>query len=104
MERSVTTTFLFLQDINLCLELRVRLNLTRVAKNHTTFDFVLVNTTEQQTYVIAGFTLIQQFAEHFNTGNNSLLIFTETEDFNFVTNLNNTSFNTASSNSTTTSD
>jgi len=47
VERSVTTTFFFLQDINLSFEARVRFNLTWFTKNHTTFDFVLVNTTEQ---------------------------------------------------------
>ena len=79
MERSVTTTFFFLQDINLSFEFRVRFNLTWFTKNHTTFDFVLVDTTEQQTYVVTSFTLIQQLAEHFNTSYNRLLVFTQTE-------------------------
>ena len=48
VERSVTTTFFFLQDINLSFEFRVRFNLSRVADNHTTFDFILVDTTEQR--------------------------------------------------------
>ena len=79
-------------------------NLTRVTQNHTTFDFVLVDTTKQQTNVITSFTLIQQFTEHFNTSNNWFLVFTKTQDFNFITYLDNTSFDTTSSNSTTTSD
>ena len=62
-----------------------------------------IDTTEQQTYVITGFTLIQQFAEHFNTSYNRLLVFTQTEDFNFVTYMDNTSFDTTCSYSTTTS-
>ena len=104
VERSVTTTFFFLQDINLSLEFRVGFYLSRVADYHTTFDFVLVDTTEQQTYVVTSFTLIQQLAEHFNTSYNRLLVFTQTEDFNFVTYMDNTSFDTTSSYSTTTSD
>ena len=67
MERSVTATFFFLQNVDRSFELRVRFNLTGLTKNHTTFDFVLVDTTEQQTYVVTSFTLIQQLAEHFNT-------------------------------------
>ena len=38
--------------------------------DESTFDFCFVDTTKQQTYVITGFTLIQQFAEHFNTSYN----------------------------------
>ena len=37
--------------------------------------------TEQQTYVVTSFTLIQQLADHFNTSYNRLLVFTQTEDF-----------------------
>ena len=59
MERSMTTTFFFLQDINLSFELRVSLNLTRLTQNHTAFDFVFVDTTQQQTNIITSFTLIQ---------------------------------------------
>ena len=65
---------------------------------------MLVDTTEEETYVVTGFTLIEQLAEHFHTGYNRLLIFTETEDLNFVTHLNNTRFNTTGGNSTTTGD
>ena len=53
VERSVASTLFFLQDINLSEEMRMRLNLTRMAENHTALDFVLIDTTEQQTYIIA---------------------------------------------------
>ena len=104
MERSVTTTFFFLQNVDRSLKLRVRLNLTGLTEYHTALDFVLIDTTQQQTYVITSFTFIQQLAEHFNASYNRLLIFTQTKDFNFVTNLDNTSFDTTSSYSTTTRD
>ena len=78
----------------------MRFNLAGLTKNHTTFDFVRVDTTEQQTYVVTSFTLIQQLAEHFNTSYKRLLVFTQTEDFNFVTYMDNTSFDTTSSYST----
>ena len=103
-EWSVTTTFFLLEDIDRSLERLVRFDNTRVGDNHTTLDFLLVDTTEEETYVITSFTLIEELAEHFHTSYNRLLVFTETEDLNFVTNLNDTSFYTTSSNSTTTSD
>ena len=100
----MTTTFFLLQDIYSSLELLVRLNLTWVAKYHTTLDFILIDTTEKQTYVITSLTFIEKLAEHFHTSYSRLLIFTKTEQFNFVTYVDNTSFDTTSSNSTTTSD
>ena len=80
------------------------LNHTGVSDHHTTLDFLLVDTTKKETYIVTGFTLIEQLAEHFHTSYNRFLIFTETEDLNFVTYLNDTSFNTTCSNSTTTGD
>ena len=103
-EWSVTTTFFLLEDIDRSLERLVRFDNTGVGDNHTTLDFLLVDTTEEETYVVTSFTLIEELAEHFHTSYNRLLVFTETEDLNFVTNLNDTSFYTTSSNSTTTSD
>ena len=103
-EWSVTTTFFLLEDVDRSLERLVRFDNTGVGDNHTTLDFLLVDTTEEETYVVTSFTLIEELAEHFHTSYNRLLVFTETEDLNFVTNLNDTSFYTTSSNSTTTSD
>ena len=103
-EGSVTTTFFLLEDVDRSLELLVGLDNTGVGDHHTTLDFLLVDTTEEETNVVTSFTLIEELAEHFHTSYNRLLVFTETEDLNFVTNLNDTSFYTTSSNSTTTSD
>ena len=103
-EGSVTTTFFLLEDVDRSLEGLVRLDNTRVSDYHTTTYFVLVDTTEEETYVVTSFTLIKELAEHFNASYNRLLVFTETENLNFVTYLDNTSLNTASSNSTTASD
>ena len=103
-EWSVTTTFFLLEDVDRSLESSVGLDNTRVGDNHTTLDFLLIDTTEEETNVVTSFTLIEELAEHFHTSYNRLLVFTETEDLNFITNLNDTSFYTTSSNSTTTSD
>ena len=70
VERSVTATFFFLQDVDRSFEFAVGFNNTRVADYHTTFDIFLIDTTEKETYVVTSLTLIKKFAEHFNTGNN----------------------------------
>ena len=100
----MTTTLFFLQNVDRSLEFLERLNLTRMAENHTALDFVLIYTTEEQTYVITSFTFIKNLAEHFNTCYHTLLIFAKTEKFYFVTDLNTTSLDTSGSNSSTTSD
>ena len=105
MERSVTSTFLFLQDINRSLELAVRFHNTRVSEDHTTANFVFVDTTEEQTYVITSLTLVEEFTEHLNAGNDRLLAFcTETDQLNLITYFYDTRLNTTGSNSTTTGD
>jgi len=81
----------------------MRGNRSGFGKNLTTFDLVLIDTTEQQTNVISGFTGIEEFAEHFNAGNHRFfLLSTQTYDFNLFTNLNNTGFDTTGSYGTTT--
>ena len=103
-EGRMTATFFLLEDVDGSLEAGVGLDNTGVSDNHTTTNFVLVDTTKEQTYVITSLALLEELAEHFNASNNRLLVFTETENLNFVTNLYNTSLNTAGSNGTTTSD
>ncbi len=69
VERSVTATFLFLEDVDRSFELAVGLNDTRVTDYHTALDVLLVDTTEEETYVVTCFTLIKKLAEHLDTGN-----------------------------------
>ena len=75
------------------------------AENLSSFDFGLLNTTEKCADVIACFSLIKKFLEHFNACNSCALLFIgETNDFNYVANLNCTSLNSTRSNRTTTCD
>ena len=73
VERSVATTFLFLEDIDLSLELGMRSDGTGLCNDLTTTNFLLVDTTEEETYVVTGLTLIEELAEHFDTGNGGVL-------------------------------
>ena len=102
VEGSVTATFFFLQDIDRSLELGVGLNDTGVADNHTALDVFLVDTTEEETNVVTGFTLIEELAEHFDTSYGGLHVCAKTHNLNFVADLNDTGFDTTGGNSTTT--
>jgi len=76
-----------------------------LCQNLTTFYLVVADTTQQNTNVVPGFTKVQRLVEHFNTRNSRLQDFVlQTNDFNFVADLNGTTVNTTGNNSTTTSD
>ncbi|CKV98891.1 Uncharacterised protein [Mycobacterium tuberculosis] len=62
----------------------------------STFDFVTLNTTKKDTYVISGKTFVKLFTEHFNTSNNCFLsFFFDTNDFDFVVDFNDTTVDTS---------
>ena len=105
VEWSMTTTFIFLQNVNLSLEFLVRVNNAWFSKHLSSLDFLLVDTTEEETYVVTGFSLIEEFAEHLDTCYGSLLrLFTETYDLNLFTYVDYTSLDTACCYCTTASD
>jgi len=83
----------------------VRLDRTRLTQYHTAFYVSFVDTTKQQTYVVTSLAFVQNLMEHFNTGTYGFLTFrTQTNQLHFIASVNDTSFNTTSSHSTTTSD
>ena len=104
-EGLLTAAFLFGKNVNLTNELGVGMNGAGLAENLTSFDSLLVDTTEEETYVVTSFSGVEELTEHFNAGDGGGLgFFSETNDFNNVTHLNGTTFYTTRSNSTTTGD
>ncbi len=103
VEWSVTTTLFLLQDVDLSLEVIVRSYAVWLAKNHTALNLVLVDTTEEQTNVITSLTTIEELAEHLNASYDGELVSAKTKELYLIVEVNNTSLDTASSNSTTTS-
>ena len=99
----MTSAFFLLQYINLTLKLCMWVDRTWLAKNLSSFNLISCNTTEKSTDIIACFSIIKSLSEHFDTSNNCLALFSrKTNDFNFVTSLELTSFNSTCNNSTTT--
>src|SRR5688572_8559587 len=100
----MASTLFFAQYVNFAFEISVRSDRTWFANNHTTTDLGFFNTTEQQACVISSFTFVKQLAEHFHACySRSQRSWNQSYDLNTFTNFNTTSLNTASSNSTTTS-
>ena len=73
-----------------------------VRKHLTALDIFAFDSSKQDTNVIASLTLVKILFEHFNTGNDNFLSWADTDDFNFFVDLDDTSFNTTSSNCATT--
>ena len=104
-ERGMTATFFFGQNVDLTLESGVRMYAAGLSQNLATLDLVTLYAAEQAAYVVAGLAFIQQLVEHFNTRNNDLAaLILDTNDFDFVRYMDNTTLHTAGSNSTTTGD
>ena len=101
----MTATLFFAQYVNLSFEFCVRCDGTGFCQHLASFDFVSLNAAQQYADVIASFCLIQQLSEHLNTCyNNFSDFFCQTNDFNFILNLNNASFYSACCNRTTACD
>ena len=78
---------------------------TWLSENLSSLDFCSLDTTEKSTDVITSLSLIKKLTEHLDTGNNCLLlILMDTNDFNFLINMKNTTLNSTCSNCTTASD
>ena len=98
----MTSAFFLGQNVHLALELGVRMNGAGLRQNLSALDFISLDTTEQSADVIAGLSIVQNLAEHFDTGNNGLLLLvSQANDFNFLTSLQLSTLNSTSGNSTT---
>src|SRR5699024_5940997 len=84
-ERSMTSTFIFGQNVYLSSKFVVAGYRTWFTQNLTSFDLSSLNTTKQCTDVVTSLSLVKQLTEHLNTCNNSFLcILVDTNDLNFV--------------------
>jgi hypothetical protein len=105
VERSVTTAFFFLQNIDLSLELGVRSDGLGLGNNFAALYVLLVNTTEEKTYVVTSLALREELAEHLNACYNSVARFiAEADEFHRVIDVDGTGLDTTGNNSTTASD
>ncbi len=71
-ERRVTAALFLGEDVGLSLELRVRLDRTRLAEHLAALDFLALGAAQQRADVVASLALIEQLAEHFDAGDDRL--------------------------------
>src|SRR3984893_9012198 len=85
-KRCVKPAFFLGQHVRFSFELGVRRDRTRLANYLAALHIFFFRAAQQQTYVIARETFVQQLAKHFHAGNYFLLRGAETNDFDFFAN------------------
>ena len=95
----MTAAFILGKNVNLTLELGVRLNGAGLCKNLSALDFVSLNTAEECADVVASLCIVKDLTEHFDTGNNNFsALISKTNDLNFLTDLELSALNSTCSN------
>ena len=94
-EGGVTATFFFGKDVDSRGELVVWDDGSWLGKNLATLDLVMGDTTEKSTDVVAALRVVKGLTEHFKTSDDGLDGWTDTDDFGFVIELDDTTLDTA---------
>ena len=100
----MTAALVLSQNVNLSGKLVVALYRTWLAQTLSALDLCSLNTTQQSTDVITSLSAVKELTEHLDTGNNGLAnLLMDTDDLNFVVQVQSTTLYSTSSNSTTAS-
>src|SRR5215213_4433874 len=84
-ERGVTATLLLLQHVDRRGELGVRGDRARLAENLPALDVLTADTTQQAAHVVARLTLVEDLAEHLDSGHDRVLgVRVDTDDLDRV--------------------
>src|SRR6201996_2696669 len=84
-ERSVATTLLLLQAVDLCFEFGVRGDRARFAENLATLDVLALGPAEQRADVVARLALVEELAEHLDAGDGGFArLRVDADDFDLV--------------------
>src|SRR5207247_2789245 len=82
-ERRMPPAFLFGQDVDLALKLRVRRDALRLRQHHPPLHLVLLHAPQQEPDVVPRLPLIQQLAEHLHPRHHYLLVRPEPHHLHF---------------------
>src|SRR5450759_4632000 len=104
-ERLVTATLLLGQDVDVALEVRVGSRGARLDDDHAALHILLLGATEQEADVLARTTLVEDLAEHLDTGHcGGLLRGTDADDVDGLAGLDDAALDTTGDDGATTSD
>ena len=94
-ERGVTTAFFLGQHVDFGLELGVRGDAARLGQHLAALDVFTLGAAQQDADVVAGLTLVEQLAEHFDAGADGLDGGLDADDFDFFADLDDAALDTA---------
>ena len=102
----MAATFIFRKNVDLSLELGVRCDRAWLATHLATLDVFTLGSTKEYTDVFTCLPFVEQLAEHFDSGNRGLdrRSWANSNDFNFLVDLDDSTLNPAGNNSTAASD
>ena len=103
-EVGVTATFFLLEDVGGGGELVVRDDGSGLGKDLAALDLVVGDATEEGADVVAALSEVEGLAEHFEASDDGLLGRTDTDDFSFVVEFDDTTLDTAGDNGATARD
>jgi len=104
-ERLVAATLILLEDVDLALEVGVGGGGTRLGEDHAADDILLLGATEQNADVLTSAALVEDLAEHLDTGNGGLLgLLVDTDDLDLFASLDDTALDTTGDNGATAGD
>src|SRR5690606_5705899 len=104
-ERRVPPALVLAQDVDLTLELGVRGHAARLADNHAALHVLALGTAKQQSDVLAGLALVEQLAEHLNTGHGGALrVIADADQLDLLVDLDDAALDTTGDDGATTSD
>src|SRR5262249_52048365 len=103
-ERGMAAALFLGEDVGLRLELRVRLDGAGLAQYLAALDFLALGAAQQAADIVAGLAPVKQLPEHLDAPNPSLLGGTDTDDFDFFADLNDTALDSASADGATAGD
>src|SRR5206468_2027775 len=86
-ERGVPSALFLGEDVHLGLELRVRRDRAGLREHHAALDVLLVDAAEQEADVVARLAAVEQLAERFDAGDDRLLVRAESDQRDFLADL-----------------
>ena len=95
-EWRVPSSLVFREDIDLSFEFRVRSDGSWLRKNLSSLYIRPFDTSQEQTCVVSGLTLLKLLVEHLDSGDGRLPRILDSDDFNFVSDLDDSLFDLSS--------
>src|SRR5690348_10380061 len=103
-ERRVASALFFREYVHFRPEVRMRRDRAWLRQNLPALHALALDAAQQTADVVAGLTLIEQFAEHFDAGHRGLLRRANADDLNFLADLDNATVDAAGDDRTATRD